>query len=67
MPHELFEREDMVKNTNYHQRKTIMSVFSVVKEILEFANIHGTSYTHNQAINTAYVIIHRTGKFSLSI
>ena len=42
-------------------------MFSSVKEILEFANTTGTSYTQSQAINIAFVILHRTGTFGLAI
>ena len=55
------------KKTIYPPRELIASVFSGVGEILEFANITGTSYTQHQAVKLAYVIIHRTGKFSLAI
>ena len=34
---------------------------------MEFSNITGTLYTHIQAINIAYVILHSTGKFNISI
>ena len=44
-----------------------MTVFSTVKELLEFADIKGTSYKQLQAVNIAYVILHRTGKFRLAI
>ena len=44
-----------------------MSVLSVVEKILEFADITGTSYTQHQDINIAYVIIHRSSKFSMAI
>ena len=42
-------------------------MFSAVEEILKFANITGISYTQLQEVSTAYVIIHRTGKFGLAI
>ena len=42
-------------------------MFSAVKELLKFADIVGTLYTQLQAFNIAYVILHRTGKFGLSI
>ena len=66
MPHKLLEREDIVKK-NYNLRKPIAAVFSSVEELLKFAGITGTSHTQSQAINIAYVMLHRTGKFELSI
>ena len=42
-------------------------MFSAVEEILEFADITGTSYTQLQAVNITYVILHRTVKFGLAI
>ena len=67
IPHELLEREDTAKKTIYNPRKTIVTVFSSVEELLKLSNITGTSYTQYQAINIAYVILHRTGKFGLAI
>ena len=67
MPPELCERNDIFKKMIYHPRDLIATVLSSVKEILEFSDITGTSYTHLQAVNTAYAIIHRTGKFRLEI
>ena len=34
MPHELLEREDIVRETIYNQSNQITTVFSVVKELL---------------------------------
>ena len=42
-------------------------MLSVVEELLAFLDITRMSYTQLQAINIAYVIIHRTGKFGLAI
>ena len=67
MPHELLEREDIVKNTNYNLCNPIATVLSAVEELLEFADITRKSYTQLQAVNIAYVIIHRTVKFGLAI
>ena len=67
MPHEILEREEIFKKTSYHLREPITSVFSLVKELLKFTKITRTSYTQNQAINIVYVIICKTGKFSLEI
>ena len=67
MPHELLEREDIVKKVIYNPRDPIATVFSAVKELLEFANITGSSYTKFRAINIGYVILRRTGKFRLEI
>ena len=63
MPHKLLEHENIVKKTNYNLQYLIGIVFSAVKELLEFSEITGTSYTQLQAVNIAYVLIHRTGKF----
>ena len=60
MPHKLLKPEGIVK-------ESIVFVFSVVKELLEFFDIIGTSYTHNKNINIAYIIIQITVKFSLAI
>ena len=43
------------------------TVFYAVEELLDLSDILGTSYTQIQAVNTAYVIIHRTGKFGMAI
>ena len=67
MPHELFERKDIVKKTTYHFQDPIATIFSAIEELLEFSDITGTSYTQHQAMKIAYVIIHRTGKFGLAI
>ena len=67
MPHELLEREDIVKKTNYNPRDLITTVFSAFEKLVEFSDITGTSYTQLQAVNISHVIIHRTGKFGLTI
>ena len=67
IPHELLEREDIVKKTIYNPLYPIATVFSAVEELLEFSNITGTPYTQDQAVNIAYVILHTTGKFGLEI
>ena len=67
MPHELLEREDIVKKTNYNPRDLITTVFSAFEKLVEFSDITGTSYTQLQAVNISPVIIHRTGKFGLAI
>ena len=67
MPHKLLEQEYTVKKTIYNPRNPITTVFSSVKELPEFAGITGTSYTQLQAVNIAYVLIHKTEKFGLSI
>ena len=51
----------------YNPLDPITTVFSAVKEILEFSGITGESYTQLKAVNTAHIIIHRTGKFGLAI
>ena len=57
MPHELLQREDIVKKTIYNPRDLIATMFSAVEELLEFSDITGTSYMQLQAVNVAYVII----------
>ena len=67
IPHELLKWEDTVKKKNYNPHNPITTVLSSVEVLLEFSDITGTSYTQFQAINIAYVIIQRTGKFGLAI
>ena len=67
MPHKILEQEDIVKKTNYNPRDPIAIVLSAVEELLKFSDITGMSYTKLQAVNTAYVIVHKTGKFVLAI
>ena len=67
MPHELLEWEEIFKKTNYYPCDPIATMFSAVKKTLDFADITRTSYTKLQAVNIAYMIIHRTGKFGLLI
>ena len=43
MAHKILDREDTAKKTIYHPRELITYVFSIVKELLEFTNITGTS------------------------
>ena len=45
MPHELLEKEDIVKKKNYNPRDPIAAVFSAVEELVYFSDITGTSYT----------------------
>ena len=42
-------------------------MLSAVEELLDYADITGTSYTKLQAFNIAYVILHITGNFRLAI
>ena len=67
MPHKILEREDIVNKTSYHLRETFALLFYTIKELLDFSDITGTSYTQHKDINTTYVIIHRTVNFSLAI
>ena len=67
MPHEILEQEDIAKKTIYNPHNPIATMFSAVRGILEFADIKGTSYTQLQAVNIAYIILHRTGKSGLAI
>ena len=64
---ELFEYKDTTKKTSYHTRKPIATVFFAVEELLEFANITRIWYTQHQAFSIDFMIIHSTGKFTLSI
>ena len=52
MPHELLEREDIVKKKNYKPCDPIVTMFCAVEELLNFFDINGTSYTQLQAVNT---------------
>ena len=45
MPHELLEREYIVKKTIYNPLDPITTVFSAVKELLKFSDITRISYT----------------------
>ena len=67
MTQNLLEHKDIVKKTNYHPQDPIVTVLCAVEELLEFSDITGMSYTNLQALNIAYVIIHRMGKFVLVI
>ena len=44
-----------------------MTVFSAVKELLNFSDITKPLYTHHQADNIAYIIMNRIGKFASAI
>ena len=59
--------EDIVKETHCNPRDPFATVISAVEELPEFSDITGTRYTQLQAVNIAYVISHRTGKFGLVI
>ena len=65
--HKLLEQEDIVKKTNYNQHNLIVTMFYAVKELLKFTDITRNSYTQLTSFNIDYVIIHRTGKFGLTI
>ena len=67
MPYKILEREDIVKKTIYNPCDPIAAVFYTVEELLEFADITGTSYTQLQAVNISYVMLHRKGNFGLEI
>ena len=51
MPHELLEREYIVKKTIYSPRDPIATVFSAFKEFFEFNDITDKLYTKLQAVN----------------
>ena len=67
MNHKLLKRNGIVKKITYYPRYLIATVLSADEELLKFYDITGMLYTHPQAVNIAYVIIHRTGKFALVI
>ena len=67
MPHVFLERKEVVNKMTYHTQDPTATVFSSVKELIEFSKITGTSYTQLQAVIIVYVIIHRTIKFRLVI
>ena len=67
MSHEILKHEEIAKDTIYNTWEPITTVLSIVKEILDFDDITRTLYTHDQDVNIAYVIIHRTGKLGLAI
>ena len=67
MPHKLLEREIIIKKMIYNPNEPITTVFSIVKELLNFTDIMGTLYTELQDANIACVILHLTGKFGLAI
>ena len=67
IPHNILEREDIVKKTIYNPRNPIVTVLSAVEELFDFSDITGTSYTQLKAVNIAYVILHRTEKSRLAI
>ena len=67
MPHELLEREDIIKKMTHNSRDPIANKFYAVKELLDLADITRTSYTQLQEMNIAYVIVHRKGKFGMAI
>ena len=67
MPHKLLERKDIVKKTTHHPLDPIRTVFSAIEELLKFTDITSTPYIKLWAVNTAYVIVHRTDKFRLAI
>ena len=53
MLHELMEQENIFKKTINNLGNPIATVFSAVKELLEFTDITETSYTQLQAVNIA--------------
>ena len=67
MPQKIIECKDIIKKKTYHPQEPIATVFSAVEELLDFSDITKTFYTQHQAVNISYVIIHRTGKFTLAI
>ena len=47
MPHELLERENVVKKTTYHPQDPISIAISAIVELLEFYDITRNSYTQH--------------------
>ena len=66
-PHEIFDREDMKKNTIYLTCNPIASVYTSVKELVEFSEITITPCNQIQAIKISYVILHHTSNFNIAI
>ena len=67
MPHGLLKHEEIFNKTIYHTHEPITTTFSAFEKLLKFYDITRTLYTQHQAVNIDYMIIHRTGKFDLSI
>ena len=67
MPHDLLEREDIVKKSIYNPCDLIAAVLSTVKELLKFAEITGKLHTQLQVVNIAYITLHQIGKFRMTI
>ena len=63
MPHKFQEKEDEAKKTVYNPRDSIASVFSVVDNLVELAELAATPISLAQQVNIGYVILHKTGKF----
>ena len=61
MPQKLIDCKDIVMKKNWNPHEPIATIFHAVKELLDFINITVTLYKQHQAVNIAYVIIHRTG------
>ena len=67
MPHEFQEKEDEVKKTIYNPRDPIVSIFSVVDDLVELAALAATPLSIAQQVNIGYIILHKTGKQFRSI
>ena len=67
MPYELLKRYGIFKKTIYNPHDPISTMFSAVKEPLEFSDITGSYYTQIHVVHIAYIILYRTGKFGLTI
>ena len=67
MPYNILEQEDIGKMTSYNPWHHIGSIYSTVKELLEFLELTGTPISHAQQINISYVSIHNTGQYALAI
>ena len=67
MTHKTLDREKTTKKNIYLPRDPISSIYASVKELMEFSNITGTTYTHIQAINISYLILHCTGNINKTI
>ena len=67
IPRKLLDCKDIIKKRIYNPRYPIATILFAVEELLEFSDISRTLYMHEQSVNIAYIIIHRTRKFGLEI
>ena len=53
MPHELLEREDIVKKTIYNTQDPIANALYAIEELLKFSNTTIKWYNQDKAVNKA--------------